>query len=44
MSKLPNYVQADKTKLFPHVKYVMEKFKGKLSKDDLKRFAKEVKH
>lgn len=30
------------TKLFPHIKYVMEKFKGKLPKDDLKRFAKEV--
>lgn len=31
-----------KTKLFPHIKYVMDKFKGKLPKDDLKRFAKEV--
>ena len=30
------------TKLFPHIKYVMDKFKGKLPKDDLKRFAKEV--
>lgn len=30
------------TKLFPHIKYVMDKFKGKLLKDDLKRFAKEV--
>ena len=29
-------------KLFPHIKYVMDKFKGKLPKDDLKRFAKEV--
>ncbi|KAL9100174.1 MAG: hypothetical protein Q9163_004424 [Psora crenata] len=28
--------------LFPHVKYVMDKFKGKLPKDDLKRFAKEI--
>lgn len=28
--------------LFPHIKYVMDKFKGKLPKDDLKRFAKEV--
>ncbi|KAI4126217.1 MAG: hypothetical protein LQ347_005063, partial [Umbilicaria vellea] len=30
------------TKLFPHIKYVMDKFKSKLPKDDLKRFAKEV--
>ena len=30
------------TQLFPHIKYVMDKFKGKLPKDDLKRFAKEV--
>ena len=29
-------------KLFPHIKYVVDKFKGKLPKDDLKRFAKEV--
>ena len=29
-------------KLFPHIKYVMDKFKSKLPKDDLKRFAKEV--
>ncbi|CAF9914110.1 MAG: histone methyltransferase set2 [Alectoria fallacina] len=28
--------------LFPHIKYVMDKFKGKLLKDDLKRFAKEI--
>ena len=28
--------------LFPLIKHVMDKFKGKLSKDDLKRFAKEV--
>lgn len=28
--------------LYPHIKYVMDKFKGKLPKDDLKRFAKEV--
>ncbi|KAI9677517.1 MAG: histone methyltransferase set2 [Caeruleum heppii] len=28
--------------LFPHIKYVMDKFKSKLPKDDLKRFAKEV--
>lgn len=30
------------TQLFPHIKYVMDKFKGKLPKDDFKRFAKEV--
>ena len=28
--------------LFPHIKSVMDKYKGKLPKDDLKRFAKEV--
>ncbi|KAI1965929.1 histone methyltransferase set2 [Ophidiomyces ophidiicola] len=28
--------------LFPHVKYVVDKFKHKLPKDDLKRYAKEV--
>ncbi|KAI1867045.1 hypothetical protein JX265_007621 [Neoarthrinium moseri] len=28
--------------LFPHVKYVMDKFRHKLSKDDLKKFGKEV--
>ncbi|EGD92716.1 histone-lysine N-methyltransferase [Trichophyton tonsurans CBS 112818] len=28
--------------LFPHVKYVVDKFKNKLPKDDLKRYAKEV--
>ena len=28
--------------LFPHIRHVMDKFKGKLSRDDLKRFAKEV--
>lgn len=28
--------------LFPHIKYVMDKFKGKLPKEDLKRFAKEI--
>lgn len=28
--------------LSPHVKYVMDKFRGKLPKEDLKRFAKEV--
>ncbi|OJD12305.1 histone-lysine N-methyltransferase, H3 lysine-36 specific [Emergomyces pasteurianus Ep9510] len=28
--------------LFPHVKYVMDKFKHKLPKEDLKRYAKEV--
>ncbi|KAF2454529.1 hypothetical protein BDY21DRAFT_291302, partial [Lineolata rhizophorae] len=28
--------------LFPHIKYVMDKFKTKLPRDDLKRFAKEV--
>lgn len=29
-------------KLFPHIKYVMDKFRHKLPKDDLKRYAKEV--
>ncbi|KKZ60339.1 histone-lysine N-methyltransferase SETD2 [[Emmonsia] crescens] len=28
--------------IFPHVKYVMDKFKHKLPKEDLKRYAKEV--
>ncbi|PYI22165.1 hypothetical protein BO99DRAFT_354298 [Aspergillus violaceofuscus CBS 115571] len=28
--------------LFPHVKYVVDKFKHKLPKDDLKRYAKDV--
>ncbi|GAD97928.1 SET and WW domain protein [Paecilomyces variotii No. 5] len=28
--------------LFPHVKYVMDKFKHKLPKEDLKRYAKDV--
>ena len=28
--------------LFPHVKHVMDKYRSKLPKDDLKRFAKEV--
>ncbi|KAL9125448.1 MAG: hypothetical protein Q9217_005346 [Psora testacea] len=28
--------------LYPHVKYVMDKFKGMLPKEDLKRFAKEI--
>ena len=28
--------------LFPHIRYVMNKFKAKLPRDDLKRFAKEV--
>ncbi|KAI9721554.1 MAG: hypothetical protein M1812_002316 [Candelaria pacifica] len=28
--------------LFPHIKYVMDKFKSKLPRDDLKRFAKEI--
>ncbi|KAL6712777.1 histone methyltransferase set2 [Lecanora helva] len=28
--------------LFPHIKHVMDKYKGKLPKDDLKRFAKEI--
>ncbi|KAF7525198.1 hypothetical protein G7054_g11176 [Neopestalotiopsis clavispora] len=28
--------------LFPHVKYVMDKFRNKLPKEDLKKFAKEV--
>ena len=35
-------VMINKSQLFPHIKHVMEKFKGKLSRDDLKRFAKEV--
>ena len=29
-------------KLFPHIKYVVDKYKNRLPKDDLKRFAKEV--
>ena len=28
--------------LFPHIQYVMNKYKTKLPRDDLKRFAKEV--
>lgn len=28
--------------LFPHIKYVVDKFKHKLPKDDLKRYAKDV--
>lgn len=28
--------------LYPHVKYVVDKFKHKLPKEDLKRYAKEV--
>ncbi|KAI9799706.1 MAG: hypothetical protein M1825_004441 [Sarcosagium campestre] len=28
--------------LFPHIKYVMDKFKSKLPRDDLKRFGKEI--
>ncbi|PGH06473.1 histone-lysine N-methyltransferase, H3 lysine-36 specific [Polytolypa hystricis UAMH7299] len=28
--------------IFPHIKYVMDKFKHKLPRDDLKRYAKEV--
>ncbi|KAL2353287.1 hypothetical protein BJ546DRAFT_116982 [Cryomyces antarcticus] len=28
--------------LFPHIKYVMDKFKGKLPKEDIKRFGKEI--
>ncbi|RDW78418.1 histone-lysine N-methyltransferase-1 [Coleophoma crateriformis] len=28
--------------LFPHIKHVMQKYSGKLPKDDLKKFAKEV--
>ncbi|KAM3065681.1 histone methyltransferase set2 [Clarireedia jacksonii] len=28
--------------LFPHIKHIMQKFSGKLPKDDLKKFAKEV--
>ena len=30
------------SQLFPHVKYVMDKFRSKLPKEDLKRYAKEV--
>ena len=29
-------------KLFPHIKYVVDKYKQKLPRDDLKRFAKQV--
>ena len=36
------FVGINSRQLYPHIKHVMEKFKGKLSKDDLKRFAKEV--
>lgn len=36
-SVLMSFVQ-----LFPTVTHVMGKFKGKLDRDDLKRFAKEV--
>src|SRR5436189_3484502 len=32
----------DPVQLFPHVKYVTDKFKHKLPKEDLKRYAKEV--
>jgi [histone H3]-lysine36 N-trimethyltransferase len=28
--------------LFPHIKYVMDKFRNKLPKEDLKKFAKEI--
>jgi hypothetical protein len=28
--------------LFPHIKYVVDKFKHKLPKEDLKRYAKDV--
>lgn len=35
-------IRAHLFQLSPHVKYVMGKFKNKLPKDDLKRFAKEV--
>jgi hypothetical protein len=28
--------------IFPHIKYVMDKFRHKLPKDDLKKFAKEI--
>lgn len=33
---------ADFTKLFPHVKYVIDKYKHKLPKDDLKRLGKDI--
>ena len=29
-------------KLFPHIKYVVDKYKQKLPRDDLKKFAKQV--
>lgn len=35
-------MRTDLSQLSPHIKYVMGKFKSKLPKDDLKRFAKEV--
>lgn len=37
-----NLMIANSLQLSPHVKYVMDKFKHKLPKDDLKRYAKEV--
>ncbi|KAL3481836.1 hypothetical protein BJX99DRAFT_218311 [Aspergillus californicus] len=45
--KWKNYSEEKRKKLyentlFPHVKYVVDKFKHKLPKDDLKRYAKEV--
>lgn len=35
-------IMANTLQLSPHIKYVMSKFKNKLPKEDLKRFAKEV--
>lgn len=35
-------LSTDCFQLFPHVKYVVDKFKHKLPKDDLKRYAKDV--
>ena len=32
----------DKAQLHPHIKYVMEKYKHKLERDELKKFAREV--
>ena len=38
----PFSIMLIQAQLFPHIKYVMDKFKGKLPKEDLKRFAKEI--
>jgi len=36
------YNHADAPQLFPHISHVMNKYKHKIPKDDLKRFAKDV--